>query len=321
MLELMVMGGDVKASTLYKLTKLTASGTPPANWYPYEHPLILDRKLDKAVAMEYSAGNLIPFNLATNTWEAATAGGGFPLRKGTRFTETAPSGAAYLKWGIQGGTYQKYALFYSNVKFYSESVSTNFMSNFMQCSIGNLVYLFGGMYGYSVAGDNTLGVYFYNVASASSYKTHGTVNPNAFTLRYDSCVGTDGVDIYVFGGTLATSTSSTNTYQILKYTVATKIWSTVATASPYPTNGGANVPYYNGKFYFLGNQAPPAGQLDNKKLITYTPATGAWEEVAEFDSLASYRNGSLFLRNDLLYYFCPLYLNAQSNDIFTISLK
>lgn len=316
MLELM-MGGNHPA-TAGKLKQLASNGTPPANFAPYTSTTMVDRSKNRVLAFSESAGQFTPFDLTTNTWGSAITTG-FAIRQGTRVIDS-PDGTGLLKWGMQSGSYVARAMFMSGDVAYAASGWSNTMNYPLQVTLNGVVYLFGGIWTYAVDGANTMGVRTYTLANNTA-ANHGTLNPTAVDLHYQSIVGTDGTNIFCFGGIKSTSGSNTIATDILKYTVASRQWSVLATTMPFVINGGGLAPYYNGKFYFLGSQV--GNNLNaNGNVYAYTVATGTWETLYSFPELIPYNRGTLFVMNDLLYYFCPMTTsNVATYNVFTISLK
>lgn len=318
MLELLMAGGP--AAVKYKLTEVIPSGTPPSGWTAYSNTSILDRTKNQFSAIGSTTGDLITYDLLTNKWNDPVSAASSPLRNGTSFAECGSGNlGAYVKWGIQSSSYNTRALYYSGGKFYAAATWTTNCAYPLQCTVGNIAYIFGGQYAYSVDGNNTMAVRTYAMAG-NQVALHGTTNPAAYPLRYNAAVGTDGKDIFVFGGVTSAQSGNTATKDILKYTVATKTWTLLANTMPITVGGGGNSPYYQGKFYFLGN-ATANGSAQNKSLWAYTVATGTWEQLVTFEELDGYRNGLLFIYNDLLYYVCPQLNSTIASRIWTVSLK
>lgn len=316
MLETMLMFDGKPQPAVGELKLLTVSGTRPTGWEPYTSASIIDRTNNRIVTISSSNGNITNFDLLTNTWGSPINGGAMVLTYGTRGVE-AYNGTAYVKWGASNGSYVAKAMALTDNAFTAANGWSNTMYYLNQILVGNTWYLFGGRYGYSVDGANTMAV---RTFSGVNIGTHGTTNPTEFQLRFNATLGTDGTDIYVFGGNTSASTGAALTNEILKYTIATKTWSKLPTVTGFSVGGGAMAPYYKGKFYFVGNSTTQ-GSVDNGWIWTYTVATGLFEKWIYFPELTIYRQGLVFIYNDLLYYFCPYKNNAGGvPDIYTISL-
>lgn len=317
MLEAILVGRGVSTSNAGKLTLLTTTGIRAADWDPYPNAAVIDRTNDRIVVISNTSGNITNFDLLTNTWGSAINAGGYGCQYGTGGIE-GYDGKAYIKWGQTGRTLATRSMMLQADRLSATGGWPNTMLYFSQVLVADTWYLFGGSPNNTVDGVSLMGVRTFNGVVSD----HGTTNPEEFGVRYTGAVGTDGVDIYLFGGLAADSSGVglAMSNDILKYTIATKTWSKLPTKTGFPIGGREMAPYYQGKFYFVGNSAAQ-GSEDNTWVWTYSPSTGVFEKWLQFPELQVYRQGLIFIYDDKLYYFCPYKNGASGSDIYTITLK
>lgn len=318
MLELMLNSSGV---VTMELKPRTYTGVAPSGFVPFSHPTILDPVRKRLLLLGYSDAKLYSLDLDTLTFSVPTTSspvGG--MRYGTRFTQASLAGGAALKYGISNTTGSFAPNMYyvnSSLGFYTASTWTSNTQYHNQVVVGDDVYFFGGSYGYTTFASNTMAVYKWYLNS-TALAAHGTVASGMPPLTYNGVLGTDGTDIYMFGGITSTSSGNASTSDVYKYTLASKSWSKIGT-TPFIMSTGLNTPYYAGKFWFLG-ATTTNGALWCKQLWSYTVTSGTWKLEATYPELENYRTGLLFLYGKTLYYFFPQLGGASSDKIFTIRL-
>lgn len=315
----MIMGAS-PGDTSGKLSLLTTTGSNTTDWGPSSGVTVIDRANKRLVMLSSLTGAYtVTFNLVTNAWSAQVANGGYQIYNGTTVLDT-PDGKGYIRWGTQYGVgIVARSMILSNTGLSPATGWSNAMSGFSEVLVNGVFYLFGGIAGYSVDGSDTMYVRTYTLAS-NTVANHGTTNSTIVGAIYNSAAGTDGTDIYVFGGYTRISGSQVISYSAYKYDIATKTWSILDTTVPFRIGITSMAAYYQGKFYFIGG-SPIGDDADNTWVWRYTVASNTWEKWKRYDEFIGRRFGTVFVYNDLLYYFCSNNNGASSGDIYTITLK